>query len=65
MILNCVTNQRQFDSSSLICRAAEFGSKTELESVGVDRFGQSWSRSWSRHNFANSDSGQEPLIDNQ
>ena len=43
-----------FDVSS---RAAESESRPELESAGVDRFGRS--RSWSRQNFADSDSGPE------
>ena len=37
--------------------AAESESKPELESVGVDRF--AWSRSWSRQNFVDPDSGSE------
>ena len=42
-------------------RAAESESRPELESIGVDRFGRSRSRSrsWSRENFADSDSDPE------
>ena len=39
--------------------AAESESRQELESVGVDQFGWSRSRSWSRQNLADSDSGPE------
>ena len=40
-------------------RAAESESRPELESVCVDCFGRSRSRSWSRENFADSDSDPE------
>ena len=40
-------------------RAADSESRPELESAGVDRFGWSRSWSWSRSNFADSDSGLE------
>ena len=40
-------------------RAAELASRLELESVGVDCFSWSSSRSWSRQNFADSVSGPE------
>ena len=39
-----------------IRKAAESESRSELESVGVDCFVWSRSRSWSRKNFADSDS---------
>ena len=40
-------------------RAAESESRSELESIGVDIFGWSLSRSWSRQNSADSDSCPE------
>ena len=40
-------------------RAAESESRPELESFGVDRYGRSRSRSWSRGNFDDSDSDPE------
>ena len=39
--------------------AAESESRPELESVGVDHFNWSRSRSWSWQNLADSDSGPE------
>ena len=44
---------------SVLGRAAESESTPELELVGVDRFGWSRSRSWSRSNLVDSDSGPE------
>ena len=38
----------RFRFEAVISRAAESVSRLELESVGVDRFGRSLSRSWSQ-----------------
>ena len=40
-------------------------SRPELESVGIDRFAWCRSRSWSRQNFADSDSGPESQDSNR
>ena len=48
--------------ATVFSRAVESESRPELESVGVDHFGWSRSRSWSRQNLIDSDSSPESQV---